>query len=50
MQASILKDERPRTGNEVEVEATVLVWTEALASGQSCMRSMSAAGATHVIH
>ena len=50
MQASVLKDERPSTGNEVKVEATILVWTEALAGGQSCMRSMPAAGVTHVIH
>ena len=50
MQASILKNKRPCTGDEVKVEATILIFTEALASGQSCVWTMSAVGATHVIY
>ena len=48
VQASVLKDELPRTRDEVKVKATIRIWTETLASGQSCMRSMSAASAAHV--
>ena len=50
VETSVLKDKCPRTGDKIEVEATILIWTETLASGESCMWSMSAAGATRVIH
>ena len=49
VQASVLKDQLPCAGHKLKVEATILIWTDTLARGQSCMWSMPATG-THVIH